>query len=236
MTGDYKSPHAEAVALRKRYAKRAVGDRYSMLRPEVWMGMQERQRAMLRLFREGLRWKDLSALKLLEIGCGSGGNLLEFLRLGFRPENLSAIELLPERVAAAREVLPGGVRVYEGDATSMSLGPEAQDLVFQSVVFSSLLDDGYQAELAKRMWAWVRPGGGILWYDFTYDNPANQDVRGVPVGRIRELFTDGKILARRITLAPPISRIVCRIHPAAYHVFNCIPQLRTHVFAYIAKA
>ena len=32
------------------------------------------------------------------------------------------------------------------------------------------------------MWAAVKPGGGVLWYDFTVDNPRNADVRGVPAG------------------------------------------------------
>ena len=49
---------------------------------------------------------DLSQLRLLEVGCGAGGNLLELLRLGFAPEHLSGIELLPERLALARAVLP----------------------------------------------------------------------------------------------------------------------------------
>ncbi len=25
--------------------------------------------------------------------------------------------------------------------------------------------------LLDRMWRWVKPGGGVLWYDFTFDNP-----------------------------------------------------------------
>ena len=41
------------------------------------------------------------------------------------------------------------------------------------------------------MWRWVRPGGGVLWYDFTFDNPRNPDVRGVPLARVRELFPHG---------------------------------------------
>ena len=49
---------------------------------------------------------DLSRLRLLEVGCGAGGNLLELLRLGFAPAHLSGIELLPERLALARDVLP----------------------------------------------------------------------------------------------------------------------------------
>ena len=108
--------------------------------------------------------------------------------------------------------------------------------MFQSVVFSSLLDDAFQNDLAARMWSWVRPGGGVLWYDFTYDNPRNPDVRGVKVKRIRELFPQGEMTVKRVTLAPPISRRACRIHPGLYAVLNAIPLLRTHVLCWIRKA
>jgi hypothetical protein len=83
-------------------------------------------------------------------------------------------------------------------------------------VFSSLLDDAFQDRLAQTMWRWVRPGGGVLWYDFTFDNPRNPDVRGIPVRRIRQLFSEGSLRVRRITLAPPLARSVCRIHSALY--------------------
>ena len=48
-------------------------------------------------------------------------------------------------------------------------------------VFPSILDDSFQQKLADRMWALTKPGGGILWYDFIYNNPRNPDVRGVPL-------------------------------------------------------
>ena len=85
------------------------------------------------------------------------------------------------------------------------------------------------------MWALVKPGGGVLWYDFVYNNPRNPDVRGVPLKHIRELFPRGKIYSWRITLAPPISRRVTRLHPALYAVFNLFPILRTHVLCWIQK-
>jgi hypothetical protein len=102
-------------------------------------------------------------------------------------------------------------------------------------VFSSLLDAPFQWRLAQTMWRWVRPGGGVLWYDFTVDNPRNADVRGVPVARIRELFPNGLVRYQRVTLAPPLARRVCALHPALYPVFNVIPLLRTHVLAWIEK-
>lgn len=226
-------PEAEAVL--RRYAQRAGDGRYVAQLPEVYLAMQERQRAMLRLWRGELGLEDLGTVKLVEVGCGTGANLLEFLRLGFQPKNLTGIELLPERVARAREVLPAALAVHEGDATRAVVAPQSTDVVFQSLVFSSLLDDDFQAELARKMWSWIRPGGGVLWYDFIYDNPANADVRGVPVRRVRQLFPEAHAVIRRITLAPPISRRICRVHPLAYGIFNSIPFLRTHVLCWLTK-
>src|SRR5687767_4928792 len=103
----------EVRAVGERYARRGGLDRYSMLRPDVWQAWQERQRAMLRLFARMGR-SDLSALHAFEVGCGSGVNLLDFVRMGFSPEKLAGVELLPERVAMARRALPAGVVVHSG--------------------------------------------------------------------------------------------------------------------------
>src|SRR5450432_2637587 len=196
---------AETDAVRDRYARRAVhDDRYCLTRPAALMALQERQRAMLRLFaRRG--FKDLTSLRLVEVGSGGGGNLLELLLLGFRPEHLSGIELLPERHAAARARLPATLQLTCGDASVQPIAAASVDIVFVATVFSSLLDDAFQQRLASAMWQWVKPGGGVLWYDFTVDNPRNADVRGVPLARVRALFPYGYVQARRVTLAPPIA-------------------------------
>jgi SAM-dependent methyltransferase len=205
-----------------------------MLRPEVWQMVHERQRAMLTLFaRHGVR--ELPALRLVEVGCGQGGNLLELLRLGFRAEHLSGIELLPDRAAEARRCLPAALVLHEGDALQAPIAEASQDLVFVATVFSSLLDDAFQQRLADAMWRWVKPGGAVLWYDFTVDNPRNPDVRGVPLARVRALFPQGRIDRLRVTLAPPIARLVCRGGAGWYSVFNAMPLLRTHLLAWVEK-
>ena len=225
----------EPQAITERYARRATGDgRYSFLRPDVCLGVQERQRVMLQLLRQHSA-PDLPALRLLEVGCGTGGNLLEFLRMGCSPEHLAGIELLPDRHAQARHVLPPAVRLYEGDALLADVPPASQDVVLVSTVFSSVLDAAFQQRLADALWRWVRPGGAVLWYDFTYNNPNNPDVRGVPLRRVKELFPQATITTRRVTLAPPLARRVAPIHPALYTLFNSIPLLRTHILCWIAK-
>ena len=225
---------AETQAIAERYARRGGLDRSSWLQPDVWLTLQERQRAMLQLFRQqGLT--DLASLRVLEVGCGAGGNLLELLRLGFAPEHLAGAELLPERLAHARRVLPAAVTLWGGDASLLDIAPASRDIVLQSTVFSSLLDDAFQQRLAQAMWRWVAPGGGVLWYDFTVNNPRNPDVRGVPLARVRQLFPQARVVSRRITLAPPLARALCRLHPALYPVANALPLLRTHVLVWLGK-
>ena len=228
----------EVDAVRERYARRdmqATQQRYSLLNESALLPRQEWERAVVRwVKRSGMA--PLESRSLLEIGCGSGANLIEFMRLGFQPENLVGNELLPERSEAARRLLPAAVRVIAGDATQMDVAPQSFDVVLQSTVFSSLLDSAFQQRLADAMWRWVKPHGGVLWYDFAYDNPKNPDVRGVPLRRIRELFSQGHVDARRVTLAPPIARSVCAIHPSMYPLFNAMPLLRTHLLCWIEKS
>ena len=39
----------ELAAIAARYSRRNIGDRYSLLRPEVWQMLQERQRELLKI-------------------------------------------------------------------------------------------------------------------------------------------------------------------------------------------
>ncbi len=230
----------ELQAVVERYARRDPQDpRYSLLRPEVRHSVHERQRATLALLaqlqRQQPQWPPLQGLRLVEVGCGNGSNLLELLRYGFAPRNLVGLELLPDLVQAARAQLPDALHILQGDASAAPIEPASQHIVLASTVFSSLLDGAFQQQLAASMWSWLQPGGGVLWYDFTFDNPRNPDVRGVPLTRVRELFPEARIDARRVTLAPPLARIVCAWHPSLYTVFNAVPLLRTHLLAWIHK-
>lgn len=207
---------------------------YDPLLAANYMAFQERERALIKLIKKcGLA--PLGRRRVLEVGCGTGGNLLQLQRLGVKPENMVGNELLEERAAIARQRLPAAIEILVGDACMLSLDDEQFDIVLQSTVFSSILDDGFQRRLARLMWRMVRPGGGILWYDFIVNNPRNPDVRGMPLHRIRQLFPQGELTSWRVTLAPPVSRRVAALHPSLYTLFNLCPLLRTHVLCWIRK-
>ena len=224
----------EPQAVVERYARRRDGDRYSPLRHEVNRLLQQRQRALLRLM-QAAGLVSAADLRLVEVGCGSGSNLLELLHLGFAPQHLTGLELLPERLLVARQRLPAAVQLLAGDATAAAIDAGSQDLVMQCTVFSSLLDDAFQQRLADTMWRWLKPGGAVVWYDFTVDNPRNRDVRGVPLARVKQLFPHGRVRAQRVTLAPPLARAAVRVHPWAHDALNLLPFLRTHALAWVTK-
>lgn len=229
----------EANRIREAYKRRqesSVGSRYRATAPAAIQIRQERERALVNLFQYlESTFKPIEDLTLLEIGCGNGGKLLDLIQLGFRPENLVGNELLENRLSEARHRLPSAIELIEGDASNIANRSEAFDIVYQAVVFSSILDSEVKKALAEKMWDWVKPGGGVLWYDFSFNNPSNPDVKGISKKELKDLFPEGRIKTYRITLAPPVARFVSRIHPSLYLFFNIFPFLRTHVLAWIEK-
>ena len=229
---------AEIDLVRERYARRDQASRQSLYGPfraSTYMPDQERTRALIAWVNE-CSIAPVDQRRVLEIGCGSGVNLLQFLSFGFSPQNLVGNELLEDRIAVARKRLPAALALHPGDAVGLQLPDESFDVVFQSTVFTSILDPAFKRRLAEKMWSLVRPGGGVLWYDFMFDNPRNRDVRGIPRAEIDKLFPVRAAWARRITLAPPIARAVTRIHPSLYTFVNLVPWLRTHCLCWIPKS
>jgi SAM-dependent methyltransferase len=224
----------ETRRIEERYRRRENLGRYNPLFRDVYMAAQERQRRIANLLVAHFG-PHVQGRRVLEIGCGKGGNLLELIILGFSPRDLVGNELLPERVAGARSRLPTEVEIHEGDALTLNLPPQSFDVVYQSTVFSSILNPEFRQRLANRMWEWLRPRGAILWYDLAFNNPRNPDIRGIAVAEIRRLFPHGALSYYRVTLAPPISRLVTRIHPGLYTLANVFPFLRTHRLCWIAK-
>jgi SAM-dependent methyltransferase len=221
-------------AIKQQYARRMAGARKSVYLPTNPVNLksiQERERAIAAVLVKELPMPLWDA-RVLEVGSGNGDNLLMLIRLGLDPANLVGSELLPKRVASSRHRLPSPTKIHSGDACELPYPPDSFDIVLQSTVFTSLLDPDFQQELAAKMWSWTRPGGAVLWYDFTYNNPRNPDVRGVPLKRVRELFPLAEIVSQRLTLAPPIAR---RLPAWLYDGANVLRPLRTHLLCWIRK-
>ena len=232
---DKSANKSHVQAIQELYRNRdssALKEIYNPLRAVNVRIAAERQRILTELLRNWLGSDQLREKKILEIGCGAGGNLLNFISLGANPAHLTGNDLVPHRIEEARARLPAAVRLHCGDAGELKIDAETFDIVLQSVCFSSILDDAVLRAVANRAWFLLRPGGAFLSYDFTVNNPRNPNVRGISVARLRELFPHGAITARRVTLAPPIARSVWS---GFYPSLNAFPFLRTHAWCLIPK-
>jgi len=172
----------------------------------------------------------LTDCNVLEIGAGDGKNISFFKRIGFPPKNIWANEIMPDRIKKLKNTHPD-IHLLEGNALDLyDIGPF--DIILQSLVFSSILNQNFRQELAKKIFGLLKPAGTILWYDFVYNNPRNPDVKRITKKEIKFLFPNASICFRRVTLAPPIGRRVGK----SYNLLNSLaPFLRTHIIAVIKK-
>ncbi|HSN25731.1 MAG TPA: class I SAM-dependent methyltransferase [Kofleriaceae bacterium] len=224
----------EANRIRAEYERREreIGrEVYALTRPENLFFRQSQQRAL----RDALARASLLPLgerSVLDVGCGVGKWLATFEDFGARRERMAGVDLDPGRVAEARARFPGA-DLQAGDASQLPWPDGRFDIVFQSLVFTSILDDAMRAAVAREMRRVLAAGGTILWYDFSYNNPANPHVRGVGRAEIARLFPDCTVELARTTLAPPLVR---GLAPRAWLAAALLERLRvlnTHYFGII---
>jgi SAM-dependent methyltransferase len=178
----------------------------------------------------------LDTKKILEIGCGTGYWLREFVRFGARPENICGIDLIPDDVTEAIGLSPPGMKIECENAASLDFPNESFDLIFQFTVFTSILDSELKRKVAAEMIRVVRRDGLIVWYDFHTNNPWNPDVRGVTKKEIIQLFPGCRVSLQRLTLAPPIARAVAPYSWLACELLQSVPWFRTHYLGAIRKS
>jgi ubiquinone/menaquinone biosynthesis C-methylase UbiE len=219
------------------YAKRAsdpvLQRRYSLLNPATLHHVQSLEKAILAdLVRFGI--SDLAECRILDVGCGSGGWLARFLLYGAKPERLAGIDLLPARVAQAQAVYPS-IAWKQGDASRLPYSSASFDIVMTFTMFSSIKDATLRAAIAAEMWRVLDHGGLLFIYDFTYDNPANPAVCAIPKRELSRLFPHAQLTFRKLTLAPPLTRLFATRIPFLVSVLEFLSIFNTHLLAVARK-
>jgi len=99
----------------------------------------------------------LGGQKILDIGCGDGRHLVDLESWGARRGDLAGIDLSESRVLRARtrlcaaraESLGADIRV--GEASNLPWPDATFDIVHQSTVFTSIIDDRMKQAVADEM-------------------------------------------------------------------------------------
>jgi SAM-dependent methyltransferase len=230
------SASAEETRIRQAYARRAVSAQsHTWFEAGHLFMVQQLERRLLRL----LRRHDMAPLeskKILEVGCGNGYWLREFVKWGGSPDNLAGVDLLAERVDQARRLSPAGIAFQSGNAMRLNFADDRFDIVLQATVFTSIRDFAVKQQIAGEMLRVVKERGIVLWYDFHVDNPRNPDVRGIKSREIAQLFPGCRISLEKIILAPPVLRRLAPYTWLGCYLLSAIPWLCTHYLGTIRKA
>lgn len=168
---------------------------------------------------------DRGNARVLDVGCGNGASLLQFIRLGFRPANLVGIDTDEERIARGRAELPG-IEFRVESADSLPFAAETFDLVVESTMMGTLESKPLLAAIATEMVRVTRKGGHVMLIDWRYSRKGSGVKTAINPAMIADLFSVGSatsVVTREPgALVPPIGRRVSRIAPSLYFLVQRI--------------
>jgi SAM-dependent methyltransferase len=165
-------------------------------------------------------WRDLSGLRILDVGCGSGRWLRWYLELGAEARLVRGVDVSACRFAEGRAINPS-VELLEIDGEALPFEDASFDLVTQWVCFMCIPTDAWRRRMAAEMLRVLRPGGHVFWWDTPRANPRLTDgapmdpasfFPGLPIAR-REISAQGRPSeairrpALRALLAPVLDRL-----------------------------
>jgi ubiquinone/menaquinone biosynthesis C-methylase UbiE len=216
----------ELRRIRSVYERRThsgADERYTLLEPAHLYHAQALDRALVRAFtREGVR--SLAGRRILDVGCGGGSWLAGLRRFGADTEGLIGVDLREDALNASQ------IQPIAASADLLPFRSASFDIVCQLTMLSSVLDADMRQRIAGEMLRVLNPQGILLWYDFTV-NPLNRDVKGVRPNQLRALFPNATLRIERVTLAPPITRLLAIHAWPVCHLLELAPPFRTHLLA-----
>ncbi len=225
---------SEEERIRLAYSRRQ-GDAvlYSVFNPGHLVLVQDLERRVIESLCQ-YKMTPLTQKRILEVGCGTGWMLREMVNWGARPENLSGVDLLEKAIEEARRSCPT-TDLRCANAENLPFDDEAFDIVMQFTTFTSILDENVKKRIAEEMLRVITPSGVVLWYDYFVSKPTNPDVKGIGRREIIRLFPNCSFDFRKVTLAPPITRVIAPYSFLLCYLLDKIPWLRTHYLVVIKK-
>lgn len=169
--------------------------------------------------------------KVLDLGAGSGIDCLELDRLGWDRAGVVAVDLLMRH---ERGRLPW-VAWAVADAARLPIVDGSMDLVFQSTMISTVLDERIRAGIYAETARVLKRGGAFVSYDMRYPNPWNRDHRPVRAADLRRAFPGWDIRLTSLTLLPPLARRLAPVSLDLFRLAERFPPLRSHLVASAVK-
>jgi len=191
---------AEARRIEDYYATRVERP----MSPTVRFVVDERRAELARVV-ERFVGRPVSELRICDVGCGDGGDLAFWRERGVPETQLCGTELLGGPLTSARERLPNAdLRLVDG--FQLPFGERSFDVVYASMVLSSILDDAARQTLFREMQRVAASGGVVAVYDFRIRKPGNRNVVAMTDSRIRALGRRPDVMRPLTPFLPALPR------------------------------
>jgi SAM-dependent methyltransferase len=175
--------------------------------------------------------------QLLDVGCANG-KWLEICcrRWGARQIHCFGNDKREEHWRNWRRADSGTQITFILKSThELDFAPQSFDVVHQSMMLSSIVDQETRTRTAEVLWSLLRPNGILISYDF-WLNPFNPRTVGIRSAELRRLFPHGRrIYARSLTLAPPLSRKLTMLQRPALLALEKLRFLNSHLLVALER-
>lgn len=212
--------------------ERGWSSHYSLFQKGTLHERQWRERVMLSMLEKTLG--GMHGKRILDIGCGAGGTLKPFLQYGIKMKDCYGVDILEDKIETAKTSLPS-MNFACCSAENIPFEKGAFDLVTTFTCLSSVLDGNIRESICRQAMEMLRSGGWILIYDFYVNNPYNSDVKSVKLSELKSYFPGCTFYSKKLTLLPPLSRVLAKYSIALCTLLGKIPLLRTHRLTMLQK-
>lgn len=164
-------------------------------------------------------------LRVCDVGCGAGSDLVHWRMLGVAEERLFGTELITSRAEAARSALPGAT-IAGVDGFELPFPDGSFDLVTASLVLSTIRDPEGRRRLVSEMRRVTRKGGLLAIYDFRVRKPWNRNVVAVSRAELSETLGPPTATYRLAPFLPFLGLALAMPEPIRRWAVGLLP--RTH--------
>lgn len=182
--------------------------------------------------------QDPAKAKVLDVGCGGGGNLFQLVRCGYSPANITGMDIQQDRVDEALRLYPS-MTFIKRDAVEMGIADAVFDLVCEFTMFATLPDEEVSSRIAAEMVRVCKPGAYLLMLDWRTPKPGDAAYKALTKTRLKRFFNVGSeteiVGVYPGALVPPVGRFLSEYMPSLYFIMASLCPFLVGQVAYLLR-